>query len=359
MTEATLSPDLGGGDRQFLTFLLNDRLYALPAEDVEEVIRTPPVARMPYAPAALIGLANLRGSVVPLVSLRNLLELNDSASQGSRSILLGGASPAALAVDTVETMVTVTARQVETRRAELAADDGEKVLGAFEIAGRGPAKILDMRALLDRAFVHRGGRLRQIVQRSSTPGPRRLTPAKTESETLVTFDVAEQEYALPLWAVLEIVTPPQTVTQTPRTERLVLGIMPYREQLLPLLSLRGLLGFELAALPDGREKVVVIAVRGCLAGLVVDRARAIVSAEYRLTEAVPAILAARMAGEARLKAIYRGDGGRRLISVLAPEQLFREDVMRRLASVEGPSLQHPVEAPNSRKPGLDLSIGSG
>jgi purine-binding chemotaxis protein CheW len=80
-------------------------------------------------------------------------------------------------------------------------------------------------------------------------------------------------------------------------------------------------------------------------GLVVDRARAIISAESRLTEAVPAMLAARMAGEARLRAIYRGEQGRRLISILAPDQLFREDVMRRLASVEGVSPSRPVVSP--------------
>jgi purine-binding chemotaxis protein CheW len=41
-------------------------------------------------------------------------------------------------------------------------------------------------------------------------------------------------------------------------------------------------------------------------------------------------LAARAGGEAKIKSIYRGDGGRRLISVLAPDRLFREDVMQRL-----------------------------
>ncbi len=41
----------------FLTFRLDQRLYALPAEDVVEVIRTPQVARVPQAPKALIGIA--------------------------------------------------------------------------------------------------------------------------------------------------------------------------------------------------------------------------------------------------------------------------------------------------------------
>jgi purine-binding chemotaxis protein CheW len=42
------------------------------------------------------------------------------------------------------------------------------------------------------------------------------------------------------------------------------------------------------------------------------------------------LLAARSGGESRIKAIYRGEAGRRLVSILSPEQLFREDVMQRL-----------------------------
>ena len=70
MPEAELSSAPTDGERRFLTFLLNDSLYALPAGEVAEVIRTPAVARMPQAPAALIGIANLRGSLLPLVPSR-------------------------------------------------------------------------------------------------------------------------------------------------------------------------------------------------------------------------------------------------------------------------------------------------
>jgi purine-binding chemotaxis protein CheW len=65
-------------------------------------------------------------------------------------------------------------------------------------------------------------------------------------------------------------------------------------------------------------------------GLVADAARAIVAAETHLVDPIPGVLASRAGGESRIRAIYRGDAGKRLISILAPEQLFREDVMQRL-----------------------------
>ena len=47
------------------------------------------------------------------------------------------------------------------------------------------------------------------------------------------------------------------------------------------------------------------------------------------------MIAARAGGESRISAIYRGDKGRRLISILSPDQLFREDVMQRLKANGG------------------------
>jgi purine-binding chemotaxis protein CheW len=164
---------------------------------------------MPQAPAALIGIANLRGSVLPLVSLRSLLGQKETRDEGPRSIVLGGKSPAALAVDAVEALVTVAANRVETRQAELAANPGEMIVGAFHIEGRGAAKILDVHALLDRAFAQRGERKRQGLARAATPGRQSTIVANSESETLVTFDVGSQEYALALSAVREIVSAPQ------------------------------------------------------------------------------------------------------------------------------------------------------
>jgi purine-binding chemotaxis protein CheW len=94
--------------------------------------------------------------------------------------------------------------------------------------------------------------------------------------------------------------------------------------------LRGLLGFAGAGAEGGRDKVLVTRVGGALVGLVADRMCAIVSADPALIDPTPPMLAARTGGEARVKAIYRGEGGRRLVSILAPDQLFREDVMQRL-----------------------------
>ena len=317
--------------RRFLTFRLDERLYALPAEEVSEVIRIPPSARVPQGPKSLIGIANLRGAVLPLASLRSLLGRQDAALPPSaRAIVLDGNAPVALTVDAVDALVSIDIGRVETRQAELAREPGEQLRGAFQVgAGKAIAKILDLQALLAAAFTQTARPERKAAPRQAGGAVAERREAVDDGQMLVTFDVAGQEYALALDAVREILPAPETLAIVPRTESLVLGVTSYRDTLLPLLSLRGLLGFPPGDLEQG-GKIIVAAVGGVTVGLVADRMRSIFRAEASLVEPTPTILAARTGGEARISAIYRGGGGRRLVSILAPEQLFREDVMQRL-----------------------------
>ena len=147
---------------------------------------------------------------------------------------------------------------------------------------------------------------------------------------LVTFEVAGQEFALELDAVQEILPAPAVVTAVPRAEALVLGVTSLRDRLLPLLVVA-----RLARLSAGADFRRARESRRHEGPRRPSRARrgpreSDLGGAASAIDAMPPVLAARTGGEARLKAIYRGDDGRRLVSILMPEQLFREDVMRRL-----------------------------
>ena len=319
---------------RFLTFRSNGRLYALPASTVKEIIPVPPVARLPQSPKALLGMANLRGSVIAIASLRALLgqDAEASATTRARAIVLDGAAMVAITVDTVERLVTLDRTQVETRQSQLAADPGEILLGAFSNGADPAAKVLDMQALLAQALMPRIAAKRAAG--SITPVRPVLEQARPRAtKALVTFDVANQKYALPLSDVREIIALPREFATVPHAEALILGLVTYREQLLPVLSLRGLLGFPLAC--DARRKIIVTAVAGVPVGLVADRMQAILHADLASIEPAPKLLAARAGGETQIdQMVRRADGG--LISLLATAKLFGDEVMDKLGTHSAP-----------------------
>ena len=318
--------------QRFVTFRVADHHYALAAEEVAEIIRMPAIARVPQSPKALLGLAHFRGSVLPVASVRRLLGREEQdAKDHARAIILDGGSPVALAVDAVESLVGVEPDDIEERQAELGALPGESLKGAFlSGAARRLTKILDIQALLHAAFAQRARSVREMRPVTLTSAVQQDVEVAADEQKLITFDIAGQEYAFAMDVVREIIAAPESVAGVAGAERFTLGMIGFRNTLLPLLSLRGLLGFPPVAEDSVRQKVIVIDIGGGLVGLVVDSMRAIISADARLLEPIPPILAARTGGESRIRSIYRAEGGRRLVSVLAPEILFREDVMQRL-----------------------------
>jgi purine-binding chemotaxis protein CheW len=317
------------GDERYLTFRSEAALYAVPARLVSEVIRMRPLARVPHAPKSLLGLANLRGSVIPVAGMRALLGRAETASTAtSRLIVLDGATPVALAVDEVAALVAVAQSDISSEDAQLSAIEGEQLRGIFQARGK-VTKILDVQALLDRTFPRDGSR--QTVSPAVTSRNEEDLTVVEKRRRLVTFDVAGQEYALDLEGVQEIVTAPESLAHVPGSDVAVQGVMVYRDRLLPLLSLRVLLGLPPAS--SVRNKVIVTLVGETLVGLVADGTRSLVSVDPTLLEPAPPILSARAGGEVKIEEIYRAAKGR-LISILVPDRLFREDVMQRLTETD-------------------------
>ena len=199
---------------RFLTFHVSEQLYALRSEDVLEVIRMPAVARVPQCPPALLGIANLRGAVLPIAGLRQLLGKSAVAAGASeRVIVLDIGAPIAVAVDSVATLENAGDEQIDTRPREVGADGAERLLGVLSVArSQGVAKILDIRTMLEAAFANRN----RAARRDGRPRATARTPDEeartTETETLVTFEAAGQEFALPLTDVEEIIPAPASVT---------------------------------------------------------------------------------------------------------------------------------------------------
>ncbi len=58
------------GSHQVLTFTLGEETYGVDILRVQEIRGWSPVTRIPQAPAHVLGVLNLRGSIVPIVDLR-------------------------------------------------------------------------------------------------------------------------------------------------------------------------------------------------------------------------------------------------------------------------------------------------
>jgi purine-binding chemotaxis protein CheW len=280
---------------QLLSFRVAGERFGLPAERVREIARMPKLTRVPYAPPSLLGLANFRGAVLPVLSFATLA--GQPRGSEARVILLDGVDPIGLAVDEVNALV---------------ATDGASTVRAVEID-----------ALIAKSLTGQTARRSLGMGSAAT-----ATNARAEEVALVVFALGRQEFALPLGAVEEIVRIPADVTPMPHGDAVVVGSITVRGALLPLLSLAALLALP-AQTDRSRARIVVVRVGAHRVGIVVDAMRAIIRVAESQIDPVPEVLS-RGAAETRIQAICRLDAGKRLVSVLAAEHLVREDITARL-----------------------------
>jgi purine-binding chemotaxis protein CheW len=67
--EAAVAVEEHGPERQYCIFRAGRERFCLSVLDVEEVVEWPTVTLMPLTPAFLLGIFNLRGSIVPVIDI--------------------------------------------------------------------------------------------------------------------------------------------------------------------------------------------------------------------------------------------------------------------------------------------------
>ena len=73
---------------QYVTLGVADELFAAPVERVREILDMRPIARLPQAPANLLGMIDVRGDGVPVVDLRLTLGREEAVDNENTRIIV-------------------------------------------------------------------------------------------------------------------------------------------------------------------------------------------------------------------------------------------------------------------------------
>lgn len=300
--------------RKVLTFFVGGEQFAVTASDVLEIHRPPRLTRVPNGPPSLLGIGSLRGVPAPVISLAKLLGRTEKPGPDSRLLLIDGGQAVGLAVDKVGALTGMPAdeTQAEGRR------DG---LGRLYQLDDQSVRALDLDALLKKEFAATG----RVTRQTAAPkGTEVRTEARRADLPFLAFELAGQTYALPIGDVVETLALPRAMASVAQSGEAVLGVVTLRDRLLPVISLRKLLGLPVAHAAS--DRVVVARIGDARVGLAVDRLRSILRVPEDSIDAAPAVLN-RGAGEAQVQSICRLPGGKGLVAILSAERLFRDEMV--------------------------------
>jgi purine-binding chemotaxis protein CheW len=308
----------------FGSFHLGETELALPVAALQEVVNYPAaVTPVPLAPAHLLGLFNLRGTLIPIVDLRQLLHLPERGERSASKIAiveLGDARVGLLFDATGEILRVPAAQKIAFDRPDnaplvicgaLKLNDGDRIL-----------QILSAAALLGLPDVP------QLHHRAAASG-RRVQPRRQT----VSFRVAGAHLALPMAAIQEIIRVP-AMHPSPLADAICIGMLNLRGTTLPVIDFTRFMGLarDDAAAPDeaasaDERRIVVLSQNDVHVGLMVDEVRSIVA--YRDDElmAMPAYSRRHVA----LFAGCLGNEGRDSIILLNPDALCAHERIAAIA----------------------------
>ncbi|MDK2855918.1 MAG: purine-binding chemotaxis protein CheW [Bacillota bacterium] len=279
----------GQGLEQYVVFRLGQEKYGIAIQNLEEIIRVPCTVRVPLAPPHVRGLTNLRGTILPVYDLRAQLGVSGTADDESGRVIVvsAGGRRAGYVVDQVDGVVDITSDVVEEFRA--AKGNDACVARAARLGDGQLVLIVEVEKMLSQAdLMVRKDTAGETVLGSTEAGGARALGGEQQ---FLTFRIGREEYALDIADVQEIVHMPETYSTVPDAPPYVLGLVTLRDRVLPVVSMRRLLGLGGEVVSEGRLVVAYVGeARKVPLGLLVDSVAEVLRVEEKALEAVPAVI---------------------------------------------------------------------
>lgn len=257
------------------SFFLNGSEFALSVSHVQEVINPPEkYTALPLAPSYLVGLLNLRGTIIPVVDLKEILKLKGDPAATERKIAileLQGHCIGLLFDGTGEIF-----RSSPEERSDFSDDENASVIrGVFKKdAGKRIVQILNVSALFDLQNIPKQD------QTSQTRGRQALVNRRGLRKQCISFVVGPAKCALGIAEIQEILKI-ERVTESALAVNYCIGAIDLRGTTVPIIDFTAFLGYRNVDTTDqatqGSRRVVVMRIDQELFGLLVDAVDSIVT----------------------------------------------------------------------------------
>ncbi|MFK7893845.1 MAG: chemotaxis protein CheW [Granulosicoccus sp.] len=271
-----MAPETGKEVSTYGSFSLAGTEFALSAQSIQEVVNEPQdYSPIPLAPAYLLGVFNLRGSIVPVLDLRQVFSLESVAEDKPdlRKVAIVEYGDLCLGLLFDSTGEVFNSNEVEQCLFESRGDTAAEqvIAGVFKMQGGSRiVQILDVHGMLNL----------EKVPRSKNIAGEQVIRKRGKRRQCISFRIGTACCALDIVAIREIINI-EKIENTVLAGQLCLGAIDIRGDTVPIVNFSQLLGYDIEPPSDMQEndsyRVIVMNVQDNLVGLLVDSIENIVS----------------------------------------------------------------------------------
>jgi purine-binding chemotaxis protein CheW len=317
-------------EMQLVTFVLGQENFGIDIMNVQEIIRIPSITAVPQALSYVEGVTNLRGEILPVLDTRVKFGMDQAERDVSSRVIVVDVQgkKVGLSVDEVSEVLRVESNRIEATPAIAADMDMSTISGVVKINnGKKLVMILEAGSLCKMEQTTRKDTLSKNVVKDSG---KRETEQKLEEVQLVSFLLGNEEFALEIEHVREIIRYPEIV-KVPNLPEYIKGVISLRDILMPIVDMRIKLDTGNDEISEN-TRIVVVDADNTRYGLVVDRVYEVTRIAKDTIFAPPQALGGE-SGE-QLQGIARVDGGKRIIMLLDPREIINREELQDIGSLE-------------------------
>lgn len=326
-------------ETQFVSFLLGKERYAFAMHTVGEIIRVPSMVKVPLGPAQMLGLANLRGNVLPVYDLQMVLVGEYATHSDSSRVVVVESSigVTGFLVDRVARVHSVPSDCVEKDQAWENAIAYEYLEGLIKEKNQPIEQILNAESLVAAQLLVDPTAVQQQISLAARQVAQVVEDEEDENEyqQLVCFSISNQEFSFHLQDVEEIVRVPDDISALPDVHPSVIGLVNLRGRIIPIVDLAMNLGMASCEINDASRIVIVNSAHSTIGsvGFVVAKVSNVVSISPKVMEPVPAMCNSGQ-GEGTLQAVFRMEQQKRLISIVNLSTIFQRSLNSAIEHIE-------------------------
>jgi purine-binding chemotaxis protein CheW len=314
---AAMENQMNFAERQLVTFHLGSDEFGIDIINVKEIVRVPEITKVPNAPDYIEGACNLRGHVLPIIDGRTRLQMDRQEKDENNRVLVIDANGTAIGVivDKVSEVLSVNARDIEEPPKIIKNVNADYLQGVVKL-DNGNRLIM----LLDILQVVHAGQSEWHMQDNHNTGSFSIESALTdagEDDQLVSFLLDQEEYAINIVQVKEIIRVPELM-KVPNCESYVEGVVSIRNYLLPILNLRTYFGMAYKEITD-QTRVLVVDMGDFTAGIMVDKVLEVLRINANAIQPLPKF--SKQMGD-QLTGVAKLNDGKRLIMLFEPQNML-------------------------------------
>ena len=288
---------------EMVSFVVDGQEYALPIDEIQEIVQVPEAtSHVPNADHRVLGVMDLRGGLLPLVSLRRVFGLPQQELDESCRIVVvplhdeeaGRRVPVGVVMDTVREVLRVPREVVDDLPQFVGGSAATEVESVCRLeGGTRLVSVLSaqrlfagsgLQAAVD-AYQGAGGSDEEETQGMAEEG-REPDAWLDDDEQLVIFRISGEEYCLTVDAVQEIIRVPEQLIRVPKSLPFVEGLVNLRGSVLPVIDLRSRLNLVRSE-RDDLQRIVVVIVGGVRTGFIVDSVAEVMKLDRSALEPAP------------------------------------------------------------------------